>query len=202
MSGWDDDEWGSAPAAPVKKESVPVKAESAVSSGWDDDGWGSSGTTATSASKSSSVDDGWGSSSAGDGWGSGSGTSNNNRSSSTSSWGGNRPSISAQSMNKGWSVSGPKRDSDNRSQDTPSMNGTKNHSSRLTIPGQIFVDKLSIDATVTDLRSTFGRFGKITRITIDYKFEDDRAFAWLSFENELSVEVGKSATFFNLSNRH
>lgn len=98
-------------------------------------------------------------------------------------------------------MSGPKRDSDSRNQDTSSMNGTKNHSSKLSIPGQIFVEKLSIDATVTDLRSTFGRFGKITRITIDYKFEDDKAFAWLSFENELSVEVRKSATFLERSNR-
>lgn len=206
MSGWDDDEWGSTPAAPVKKESVPVKTESAVSSGWDDDGWGSSSattTTATSTSKSSSVDDGWGSTSTGDGWGSSSGASNSRSSGNNSSWGGNRPSISAQSMNKGWSVSGAKRESsDNRNQDTSSMNGTKNHSSRLNIPGQIFVDKLSIDATVTDLRSTFGRFGKITRITIDYKFDDDKAFAWLSFENELSVEVRKSATCFKCSNRY
>lgn len=190
MSGWDDDE----PAAPAPT----IKKESAATSGWaDDDGWGSSAPAA--APKAAAADDGWGATTGGDDWGSGSASSsnnNNNRSNNSSSWGGSRPSISAQSMNKGWSVSGGNKrestDGGSRSGDHSSMNGSSKGGSnpaKLSIPGQIFVDKLTVDVTVTDLRSTFGRFGKITRVTIDYKFDDDRAFAWLSYENELSVDV-------------
>lgn len=199
MSGWDDDE----PAAP------PVVKKEPAAAGWgDDDGWGSS--APASAPKAAPADDGWGSTAGGDDWGSSSTStsSNNNRSSSygnNSSWGGSRPTISAQSMNKGWSVSGGnKRESNDGGSrgDHANMNGSSRSGSsnpaKLSIPGQMFVDKLSVDVTVTDLRSTFGRFGKITRVTIDYKFDDDKAFAWLSYENELSVEVSDWIQFSNL----
>lgn len=32
----------------------------------------------------------------------------------------------------------------------------------LSIPGHIFIDELTVDVTIMDLRSTFGRFGKMT----------------------------------------
>ena len=190
MSGWSDDEGD--------KKPVIVKSEPAASSsGWnDDDGWGSTSTTTTkSTTAAAAPDDAWG---AGEDWGSSSNNNSSNRSNSHSNNNsfGSRPSISAQSMNKGWSVSGGKRESTDggsRGGDHSAMNGGSkggsSNPSKLSIPGQIFVDKLSVDVTITDLRSTFGRFGKITRVTVDYKFDDDKAFAWLSYENELSIEV-------------
>lgn len=51
------------------------------------------------------------------------------------------------------------------------------------------IDKLSVDTLASDIRSHFGRFGVITRLVLDYRFEEDRVNCWLDFEKPESVDV-------------
>ena len=136
-----------------------------------DDGWGSSTT-------SSSAGGAWGSTSkpATDGWGSSSNNSkpNNNRNSGfTSSYG-------PKGGNSGWGASTTSNNS------KPEGGGGK---SRVNIPSMLILEKLPCDTTSADLKAHFGRFGKITRIVTDTRYEENRCQAWMDFENAVSADV-------------
>jgi hypothetical protein len=62
----------------------------------------------------------------------------------------------------------------------------------------IIVDKMSSDTSVMDIRSAFGRYGKITRIVLDYQFDEDKLYCWLDYEVQDSVDVSPVFTRYTL----
>lgn len=151
-----------------------------MADGWGDtadDGWGASSTTTAAApSSGNNASSAWGSSSGGSSeWGSGSGRS--------STGGGARNGSSTWGSKPGWaagvaSSSAPK----------------ERNQSGLRMQSMLTIEKMSVDTLATDIRSHFGRFGTITRLVLDYRFEEDRVNCWLDFEKQETCEVSYRPT--------
>lgn len=164
------DDWGeSTDTKPIVAASDPWGSSSTAA----DDGWGSSTTTTSNNS-------GWGASAkpANDGWG---GNSNNNNSRQNNRNSGISSNYGPKGGSSGWGAS------------SSSKPEGETKRTRVNIPSQLLLEKLPSDTQCADLKSHFGRFGKITRIVMDYRFEEDKCFAWMDFENVISADV--SITF-------
>lgn len=68
---------------------------------------------------------------------------------------------------------------------------------------KIFLGGLPSNVTETDLRTFFGRYGKVTEVVIMYDQEKkkSRGFGFLSFEDEGSVECVTNERYINLNGK-
>lgn len=68
---------------------------------------------------------------------------------------------------------------------------------------KIFLGGLPSNVTETDLRTFFGRYGKVTEVVIMYDQEKkkSRGFGFLSFEDESSVECVTNERYINLNGK-
>lgn len=68
---------------------------------------------------------------------------------------------------------------------------------------KIFLGGLPSNVTETDLRSFFGRYGKVTEVVIMYDQEKkkSRGFGFLSFEDEASVDCVTNERYINLNGK-
>ena len=152
-----------------------------MADGWGDstdDGWGSSTTSASgssSAPTAASSSGGWGSGGGSD-WGSGGGGGSS----------GGRPSTGGRGARNGGSSWGTKPGWGAGIADS---SAPKERTGNLRVQSMVTVDRLSVDTLATDIRGHFGRFGVITRLVLDYRFDEDRVSCWLDFEKQESVEV-------------
>jgi len=53
----------------------------------------------------------------------------------------------------------------------------------------LVIDKMHPETQISDIRSMFGRFGKIIRVIFDYQFDEDKVYCWLDYERQDSAEV-------------
>ncbi|KAI1282122.1 hypothetical protein HDE_13147 [Halotydeus destructor] len=124
----------------------------------------------------------WGQAKDGDAWKTGSTTAASGGDDDLN-WGNPSGATSTPSHNRtssGWSSNKP----------TPggSTEGSFSSKSRVSIPCHIEFEKLAVGVQLDDLRNKFGRYGKISRLVVDYRFEEERAFAWLDYVEEKSIE--------------
>ncbi|KAI8116435.1 Heterogeneous nuclear ribonucleoprotein 27C [Lucilia cuprina] len=68
---------------------------------------------------------------------------------------------------------------------------------------KVFLGGLPSNVTETDLRTFFGRYGKVTEVVIMYDQEKkkSRGFGFLSFEEESSVEHVTNERYINLNGK-
>lgn len=143
-----------------------------------DDGWGSSSTTTTPAASTNNN-----SSSGGGGWGGGGGGSDWGGSGRTSSGGDG----GGRGGGRNGSTWGKKPGWGSGLADGPAAK--EGRPANLRLQSQVTIEKMSVDTLASDIRSNFGRFGIITRLVLDYRFEEDRVNCWLDFEKPESAEV-------------
>lgn len=129
-----------------------------------DDGWGDDSTTTTTSAAPATTSS-WGSSSGGGGgWSSGGGDRRQS----------NGPSYSRNGTSSSWG-------------NAPSS--STSGKARLQVVSMLTIDKMPVDTSVTDIRQHFGRYGKISRIVVDYQFVEDKVSCFLDFEKEEVLDV-------------
>lgn len=139
------------------------------------DDWGDEPTTTSAPAAASSNDDGWGSTTA----------STPTPATNSYSGGSQRPSWGARGGSS-WGNNG------STGGDNADDNGGPPPKARVSIPAQIEIDKFPVTTSNLELKHRFGRYGRISRLVIDYRYDEGRggrAFAWLDYEKELSAEV-------------
>lgn len=164
----DWDEWGSESSSANKNTSVNTsQAKESITSDWGDD-WGGSSRTSTTAATTGWTGNGGGSSVRGGRGGGSSGDGNGSFQNNNSTWG-SKP---------GWG------------QGSGSATIIKDKGP-IQMASMLKVEKMSVDTTHSDIRTHFGRFGTITRLVLEYRFDEERVNCFLDFEKAESAEVSR-----------
>ena len=62
---------------------------------------------------------------------------------------------------------------------------------KFELASSIKIENLGLDASVTEIRSLFGRYGPITRLVFDYSVEESKATCWLNYQYKEAIENAK-----------
>ena len=188
---WGDDGWGDTPVSTNNSSTSGPPAKKVKTDDWADD-WGNESASAnnnTSQAKESKTSD-WGS----DDWGGSSSTTSASTTPASGGWTGGGGS----SEWGGGGSGGGNRPPRNNNSSWGSKPGWGQGSSSATIikdkgpiqmASMLKIEKMSVDTTHSDIRTHFGRFGTITRLVLEYRFDEERVNCFMDYQKADSAEV-------------